>query len=187
MNVQAILGQLLLWGGFLSGALAAVFRIKSIPNEWDTIPWHWFLWSLAAGIVGIVLFRTSRRGNASDEDIADADFALLAPALERLRQTIAQLLAELPQLAPSEIVKRIDDQCAEDFAEFVESRESIIRQQGLPAYANVMTEFAAAERAVNRAWSAAADGYLDEVATCLERARRLIVDAQEQLGGKATR
>ncbi len=145
MNVQAIAGQLLLWGGFLSGSLAAVFQVKAVPHEWNTIPWTWFLWSLAVGVVGIILFRTSRLAFTSEESQADVDFASLAPTLERLRQSIVQLQVDLPQLAPSEIVARIDDCCAEDFNEFVESRESIIRQQGLTAYANVMTEFAAAE------------------------------------------
>ena len=39
----------------------------------------------------------------------------------------------------------------------------------LKTYADVMTEFASAERSINRAWSAAADGYIDEINLCIDR------------------
>ena len=44
-----------------------------------------------------------------------------------------------------------------------------------------MTEFAAAERYVNRSWSAAADGYVDEVAASLDKADQHLKNAQELL------
>jgi hypothetical protein len=47
-----------------------------------------------------------------------------------------------------------------------------------------MTEFAAGERAVNRSWSAAADGYVDEVAVCLEKAELFFRNVETALGKK---
>jgi len=38
-------------------------------------------------------------------------------------------------------------------------------------YANIMSPFAIGERLLNRAWSASADGYVDEVKDCIRRAR----------------
>ena len=42
---------------------------------------------------------------------------------------------------------------------------------GLQNYADVMSNFAAGERYINRVWSASTDGYEDEVRHYLQRAR----------------
>ena len=52
---------------------------------------------------------------------------------------------------------------------------------GLQTYANVMSAFAASERLINRTWSASADGYVDEVRTCLALAEDEMRSAQTQL------
>jgi hypothetical protein len=174
MNGKWIIGQFLLWAGFLSGAFATVYQIKSEPDEWATINWPWFLGSIAVGVVGIAIFRSGRKASATQVEKAQADYATLKPAIERLSLSVAAIRNDLSELAPSEIPKRIDDQCAEDFNTFAEARESIIGEKGMADFANVMTQFAAAERAVNRAWSAGADGYLDEAESCLERAGVLL-------------
>jgi hypothetical protein len=77
----------------------------------------------------------------------------------------------------------IDDRLALDLATFVNARETMIHIHGLQAYADVMTQFAAAERSINRAWSASADGYIDEVWICLDRAKTLMTNAQQTLKG----
>jgi hypothetical protein len=73
--------------------------------------------------------------------------------------------------------QRIDELFAEDLATFVEARESLSHIHGLQVYADVMSHFASAERYLNRAWSASADGYLDEVTAYLDRAQVQFVDA----------
>jgi len=57
---------------------------------------------------------------------------------------------------------------------------------GLPAYAGIMTEFATAERSINRAWSASADGYIDEVWLSLDRAQRRMHRAKELFDANGT-
>jgi hypothetical protein len=42
-----------------------------------------------------------------------------------------------------------------------------------------MTQFSSAERFVNRAWSAAADGYLDETKSSLEIAENYLIGASD--------
>ena len=66
---------------------------------------------------------------------------------------------------------------------FVESRQSIAHSYGLQAYAEVMNEFAAGERYLNRVWSASTDGYIDEAHTYLEKARRQFGLALERFEG----
>ena len=79
-----------------------------------------------------------------------------------------------------EIKDRIDEQLAPELASFADAREAMIPSFGMQGYADVMTRFAGAERMINRAWSASADGYIDEVWKCLERASALLDEAGER-------
>ena len=49
------------------------------------------------------------------------------------------------------------------------------------AYAEIMNEFAAGERYLNRVWSASIDGYIDVINEYLGRARRQFEQAQAKL------
>jgi hypothetical protein len=179
--MSGLIGQVLLWAGFLSGALATVFQVKNSTDEWSTINWPWFIGSIVVGAVGIALYRSSKSEQSGSDEKVQADFESLQPALIRLSASVDRLRKDLDGLAPTEITKRIDDEFADDFRIFVESRESMVAKLGMAEYANVMTQFAAAERAVNRAWSAGADGYVDEVDRCLDRASVLMGNATELL------
>jgi hypothetical protein len=48
-------------------------------------------------------------------------------------------------------------------------------------YAELMDRFAAGERQINRAWSAAADGYLDEATRCLSNVPAMLAEAEQKL------
>jgi hypothetical protein len=50
---------------------------------------------------------------------------------------------------------------------------------GMQNYADVMSNFAAGERYINRVWSASTDGYADEVILYLERARDQFNEAHQ--------
>jgi hypothetical protein len=76
---------------------------------------------------------------------------------------------------------RIDELFLEDFAMFVDARESIAHRYGLSAYADVMSCFAAGERYLNRVWSASADGYIDEVNAYLDRALEQFTDSHQKV------
>ena len=71
---------------------------------------------------------------------------------------------------------------AEDIDTFVESRESMIPTLGMQSYADIMSPFANGERLINRAWSASADGYVDEVRACIAGARVELENAAKLLG-----
>jgi hypothetical protein len=67
--------------------------------------------------------------------------------------------------------------------DFVMARSTLIHTYGLREYAELMTDFSIAERNINRAWSASADGYIDEVWLSLERANRQLQTVAEHLAG----
>ena len=91
------------------------------------------------------------------------------------------MLFRSSQRTPSEVVHFIDTQCVDPLAEFADSRQAMVKRFGMKVYADVMTEFASAERMVNRSWSAAADGYVDEVDKCLKMACEHFARADELL------
>ena len=53
---------------------------------------------------------------------------------------------------------------------------------GLAGYARMMERFASGERAINRAWSAAADGFTSELESDLARAEEALADAAGKMG-----
>jgi hypothetical protein len=54
---------------------------------------------------------------------------------------------------------------------------------GMQNYADVMSNFAAGERYINRVWSASTDGYADEVNLYLDRALSQFREAHEHFHG----
>ena len=179
-----ILGKILLWIGFLSGSLAAVFEVNDATNLKLTVPW--FIVSMIVVSIGIAMIWGSRIAESAADESTVGSVDVLRTSISNLVSHSAELNKIQDQLAPSEIVKNIDDRCAIDFQEFADSRKSIIPIHGLSTYADVMTQFAAGERAMNRAWSAAADGYIDEVRTCLAKSHEHLSATRDLLNALKT-
>ncbi len=191
--MRKIVGQILLWLGFLAGSLVTVMNIevKPVPPAdgspvdpwaiWQTINWQWYGAAFAVCLVGVVLIRLHKRQSGGKTEATTASLSEIRQALGRLVGNLERLHQDIEQLAPSEITRFIDEELADDFRTFADGRESMIAEYGLQKFADVMSLFAAGERAVNRAWSAAADGYVDEAATCIERGSAMLRKAQEEL------
>jgi hypothetical protein len=109
----------------------------------------------------------------------------LSERLTRLIDNLEVLIKSVDELPPSQITARIDEQLADDFREFADGRNLITTEYGLNVFADVMTQFASGERSVNRAWSAAADGYVDESETCLKRGKDLLQESHRLLNQAA--
>ena len=205
------LGQLLLWSGFLVGSLATVLNseakgvkfvkgltpeyakdhrygfvdLSSIPvpeDGWHLIPWAWYIPAALVCVVGIVLIRLGTSSEGKKSDKTEASLAEIKTSLGHAIAKVDELSGQVKSdsLAPSKIAERIDD-IAEDLRIFADGRDSITAEYGLNTFADVMTKFASGERTINRAWSASADGYLDEASQCIERAAMLFKDAANEL------
>ncbi len=180
MKMASIIGQILLWAGFLSGSLATVFSLEK-PERWSTINWPWYLASTFVCVLGITAIRVSKMSDGKESEQSLADYSTLAINLGLVIENLAKLRESQSNMRPSEMVAFIDANLADGLREFADAREAIIPQQGLHHYADIMTQFAAGERAINRAWSAAADGYVDEVEICLDRANAFFENAKKLL------
>lgn len=207
-----LIGQILLWIGFLSGSLATVFCTPSagvnyvkglspevvqekemrfelrdlsevsVPEDgWGLISWPWYLGSVAVAIAGVVMLYRAKSTEGQQSELTKSNLQEIKSSLDKLITNLGSLRGSLDTMPPSQITKYIDDVLADDFRIFADGRDSITAEHDLSTFAEVMTQFAAGERSVNRAWSAAADGYVDEVATCLERAEAMLETAKLEL------
>ena len=161
-------GMVLLWLGILGGSFIAVRD----PAE---VAWSLYAGACAVGIVGVVLLRISARATAGQGAKVQAELSAMRESLATLRAALKDTLEQ--RAGVYRIKGVIDAAFAPELACFADAREAMIPAFGLQGYADVMTRFAAAERMINRAWSASADGYVDEVWLCLERADGLLDEA----------
>ncbi len=168
------LGYLLVIVGFIGAALASVWHTEQTP-------WLYYLPPLAVGVVGVVFLRFYQRLNIGAEHTHVDQVQNLTDCLQRITDELGKLRKTLQESETYEVHGEIDRRFADDLAIFVEGRQSITRAHGLQAYADIMSSFAAAERYLNRVWSASADGYVDEVHNYLGRAHEQFRDSLERL------
>jgi hypothetical protein len=170
MNVPRLCGHVLLWVGFLDGALVTV-RSTEVPGDpWATIAWFEYAVALAVAVAGVIILRTTKRSARAGAEKQAGNVAEMKAVLMRLRKRLEFWQTDAGKMPVHDVHRAIDEHLTDDFALFADLRESLIDAFGLSGFAAVMTEFALAERTVNRIWSASADGYIDEVAACLPRA-----------------
>lgn len=170
---------------------ANVQRIK--VKEFSLARWpEWWVFTL--GCVGLggaaLLVRSMRRkalAAASTPQGArpDGAAAAMSPAqlLDAMRADLESLRGKLRATPNSRdrlaaIVADIGHMQQTHIAAFINARAELTARLGLGGYARLMDAFAAAERAINRAWSAAADEVENEANACLDRAAELLEEAR---------
>ena len=168
------LGLVLVTIGFIGGALVAVV-------DKETVRWDYFLGCAAVGIVGVGMMRLFDRQHRQSAHLVNANISTLTDSLDRIVTNIRELNGNKSKINTYDVHKRIDELFKDDLMAFVDARQSMVHVYGLQAYADVMSRFAAAERYLNRCWSASADGYVDEVNTYLERAAEQFSESRQQL------
>lgn len=169
-----IFGLVLITAGFLAGALASIY---------DPALVHWvhYLIALVLGIIGVVLVQVAVRREATDASRLESNTQILHSSLEKIVDALGELDRRKSSLDPYELPAHIDATFRDDIAAFADARESIIHIWGMRAYGDVMSHFAAGERYLNRVWSAAADGYITEAQTFIERSRQQFDEAHGKL------
>lgn len=169
-----LVGHVLLWTGFLACAFFAMERILDVDVTKFAI-------ATVVLFTGVVLLRLTSRGESAESEKVQARLRTLDESLVTLSSRLEQLRSGRSEVDVFDVHRRIDDELAAPLAEFANNRESMIPVYGMTQYAEVMTRFAKGERLINRAWSASADGYVDEVWQCLDDASAQLDEAQVQL------
>lgn len=181
--MMQIAGLALVTLGFLAATLVAIMD----PDEIDLAL---FLPALGVGVLGVVLAQIARRAEAKDQGRIEENFEALDGALKRVVENLTKLESDKDDVFVYDLPDRIDELFIEDLGAFSDARESIRTVWGAQGYADVMTHFAAGERYLNRVWSTAVDGYIDEAHEYLGRSRDQFAEALERLeslhGGERT-
>jgi len=181
MNVTRICGHFLLWIGFLVGAFVSVRSVEVKETPWLTVSWPAYGTALFTAIIGVIILRTTKRPVVVDSRGEAGAIDELAAILSRLHATVQRWNTTLGKIPVYAFHGMIDEELADDLGRFAELREALIPKFGLDFYARIMSEFALAERTINRTWSASADGYVDEVQACLRRASSHLSAARQRL------
>ena len=167
------LAYLLLTAGFLVGAYATALDVVSVD-------WTIFGIAALAAATGVVIAKREDRAVARSGAVLETNRGHLNEALANVVRDLAEMTGGEP-LRGNALRDRIDARLRPDLRRFADARESMVHLYGLQTYADIMSEFAAGERYINRVWSAAADGYDDEAGTYLLRAAEQFREAQQQL------
>jgi hypothetical protein len=167
---------LLVFGSFLAGSFLAVLD----PRE---INWSWLAPVLLIGAVGLWLSRKAHHEEAHAGSKLAGNIDLLGKCLDKILAKLELLCKNKEELPTYEARFEIDRLFRDDLNNFAEARESMIHVFGMQNYADVMSNFAAGERYINRVWSASTDGYVDEVNLYLERALNQFREAHTHFHG----
>lgn len=177
-------------GGFESDAPAKIVYIRdeeeittnvSVRSSWSTINWPWYLISAAICIAGICFLRVGKKTSAGSGEKTEANLKQIKAHLADLVVNTENLNSAIADYSPRQILNYIEEKLLDDFRGFADGRDSITAEHGLEVFANVMTQFAAGERAINRAWSASADGYIEEAKACVQHGLMMLNTARKLL------
>jgi hypothetical protein len=170
------LGYLLVFVGFVTASLVTVTDVLQVN-------WIYFTIFLVISIIGIVLIRSSEKKETMHEETLSKNMKAIEESLERIVDDVKWIRSGIDLEKPQDIHKKIDEKLPNHLETFVESRKTIGHVYGLQAYGHVMNYFAAAERYLNRVWSASADGYIDEAVEYMEKCEQQFEEALGSLRG----
>jgi citrate lyase beta subunit len=168
------IGYLLLAGGFVVAAYATA--LDTVATNWNL-----FVPAALAGMAGVFSIKRHERGEARSEQVLTANRAELNESLGNIVSNLEQLNEAGAAISTEDLRAEVDSRLRDDLRRFADARESMVHLFGLQAYANVMSDFAAGERYVNRVWSASADGYDGEARRFLGKAEAQFRAASQQL------
>jgi hypothetical protein len=139
-----------------------------------------FAGGAAALVAGAVAARVMRRPAAAAGAQGNVSYT---EALERMEGEVTALR----DIGSGEgwlrsVLDRLGAVQREDVPAVIAARRELTERLGLAGYAQFMDVFAAGERAVNRAWSSAADGHEAEAKQSLARAAELLRAARGRAG-----
>lgn len=148
--------------------------------------WPYFLLAVVMMVGGATAVRRSAKRHVEESTSAEGGMPPAA-IVEAIEEDLASLHRELEDIFDEHarlvtIVDRVGDIQGNRVLPFFELRSTLIGTYGLAGFAGVMDRFSALERSLNRAWSAAADGHLEESTACLSRATELVGEVRDRLG-----
>jgi hypothetical protein len=160
-----IFALIMVMATFLAGAFLSVLDPRLID-------WNYMIPVLVTGVVFLGIYRKAQQKETRAGDRLAGNMVILKKSLANILANMEELCGRGDDLPVYDARFEIDRLFRDDLNNFAEARKSMIHVFGIQNYADVMSNFAAGERYINRVWSASTDGYVDEVREYLERARK---------------
>lgn len=167
------IAYLLIAAGFLLGAYATSLHTKDVN-------WTLFIIAAVAAVVGVFIAKRQDSSMARSDSVLQTNRNELNDSIGNLVRDVSAMI-EGTTATGDRLRDWIDDTLRTDLRRFADARQSMVHLFGLQTYADIMSNFAAGERYINRVWSASADGYDGEAERYLGRAVGVFRDAQAQL------
>lgn len=166
---------------------AGVARVR--VKEFAFARWNgrWvFLASVLGLLAGAWMVRSDTRAAAKAPPADAAEAGSPAAILAETRRRVEALQHELDSAATDDqrlerIVAVVGELQQTHLPRLPAARPRLVAQMGLSGYATLMDAYAGAERQLNRAWSAAADHYLEEAIASLASGTELLREAERRL------
>jgi hypothetical protein len=152
-------------------------KAKEIKFEMPDTKWYF--------TIGIVLAGTGlgfwwKDIFAARSNSSDAASDTIGNPLSLLKETTVALNSlELVDPTADELCGIVDEILANSVMPMIEVRQRLIDTLGMSTGAEVLVIAAAGERLLNRTWSAAADGDIDEALDSIRKATQAFAEAQE--------
>ena len=172
---------------------AGVRRVR--VKEFDAGRWQ-HAWLFVLAVVGLVAgsalvrrdaARVRQRRQAGEggrpQGTPQAAVAEIIAAARDLQRDLPAMSADADRARA--IIERVGRVQAVLALRVVEGRDVLVGTLGMAGFAELMDAFSRLERALNRAWSAAADGVLDEAQRCIDEAVAQAPEVERRLGGPA--
>ena len=167
-----VFALVMICSSFLAGSFISVLDPRLVD-------WNYLVPVLAFGLAGLWIYRKAAHAQTRAGDLLAGNISTLESSLSNILANLEDLHARGDDLPVYEARFEIDRLFREDLNNFAEARESMIHVFGIQNYADVMSNFAAGERYINRVWSASTDGYVDEVRNYIERARDQFIEGNQ--------
>lgn len=155
-----------------------------IPRSWTWQDWNarWiFIIGIGITLLGVLMKRSKLDPEALAEE--KLEVAKLADSLQSLESTVETLTSRVDDMDAASIHRELDPMLSGPVYAIAEGRNSIRSAHGVRVFASVMDAFSRGERKLNRTWSAAVDGYVDEARKSLHAALPALREAREALPG----
>jgi len=181
--MKRILAFALITAGTVGAAIGVAQTDPGTEGFTSTFQWNIPVTgiSLLALLAGVLVLRAVARAEREDAAEGGADLDVLRGAASDLADQVQAVQDDLDSLETPALHHRIDAITAGPAADFDEHCRALADAFGMSAYARVMTVYAPAERSLNRAWSASADGYPEEASACVRRAAPVLAEVNQMV------
>jgi hypothetical protein len=160
--------------GILGGAFPGDRElIGGIPGGWPLV---------LAGVLLLAVAWAMRLGRRPATARTLGSVVAAADAIARVGSELEALLPEAVQLPIGELARQLDALIERNLFPVYDAQGALVASQGFAGYAAHTGPWAAGERMLYRAWSAATDGHRPEAVASIEEAIRHFAEARAEWG-----